>query len=85
MVEKTVEVVNNEGDITLVVRPMFPFAVETYTVDQGRIVLVGEGSRITLKLDEEHIGLLSGADEITLSEFTMSGAEPQREMIVPRR
>lgn len=82
--EKTIEVIEGEDDITVLVRPMFPFVCENYRRTGTGIAVCGEGSQINLKLGPEQIELIEVADRIVLCEFTISGSESARELILER-
>lgn len=82
--EKIIEIIEGEDDISVIVRPMFPFACEYYRRTNTGIALCGEGLQINLKLTSEQSELVYSTDRLLLCEFTLTGTESVRELLLDR-
>lgn len=82
--EKVIEIVEGDDDVTLIIRPIFPFAAENFALNGQNLAIIGPSSRIVLRVDEDQIGLIKDADRLLLVEYASTGTEPHRELIITR-
>ncbi|MFG6082109.1 hypothetical protein ACEUZ9_002752 [Paracoccus litorisediminis] len=80
--EKVIEIIEGDDDMVLIVRPMFPFAAESFRITPQGIAILGASSSIALKLDESQREMLGTPDRILLSEYPVEGNEARRELIL---
>lgn len=83
--EKAVEILSGEDGVSVTVRPLFPFLAEGFRIGKRKdLEVFGEGKLISLAIPEEIRADVLAAENITLCEFPMVGAQAVRELILDR-
>lgn len=83
-VEKAVEFMTGElGDVTLALRPCLPILAEGYRIDaKGYVQIFGQGRKIGFHTPEDVAARLRQVGQLLLCEFSATGDEPERELIL---